>query len=66
MSHEQDLSMAAPYVLDALDELDRARFERHLGDCQECREEVAALREGLEEIVGENSIPPPPHLRAHR
>ena len=64
MSHEQDLSMAAAYALDALDELDRARFERHLADCQECREEVAALREGLEEIVGENSIPPPPHLRA--
>lgn len=33
----------APYVLGALDELDRAAFQRHLAECPRCRDSVAEL-----------------------
>ena len=35
----------AGYALHAADELERARAERHLRDCEQCREEVAEMRE---------------------
>ena len=35
---------AAPYVLGALEEDERAAFRRHLESCAVCREEVASLR----------------------
>ena len=33
-------SLAAPFALDALDELERRRFEAHLDSCVTCRDEV--------------------------
>lgn len=37
-------SLTAPYALDALDELERARFERHLAEgCADCIEEVTSF-----------------------
>jgi anti-sigma factor RsiW len=38
-------TLLGPYVMDALDSKDRARFERHLGRCQECTTEAGSLRE---------------------
>lgn len=38
-------ALSGAYVVDALDDLERARFERHLAECAECRDEVASLRE---------------------
>jgi anti-sigma factor RsiW len=38
-------TLLGPYVMDALDSKDRARFERHLARCQECTTEVGSLRE---------------------
>jgi anti-sigma-K factor RskA len=38
-------SMSGAYAVDALDDLERARFERHLADCPECTAEVASLTE---------------------
>ena len=38
-------TLLGPYVLDALDSEDRARFEQHLARCQECTTEVGSLRE---------------------
>jgi anti-sigma-K factor RskA len=35
----------AAYALDALDDDERERFERHLADCEECTEQLALLRE---------------------
>ena len=61
MSHEHE--MAAPYVLDALDDLDRTRFERHLDTCAECRDDVNALREGLDQIAASDAVSPPPAVR---
>lgn len=40
--------LAAPYVLDALDEDEAALFDQHLTECEVCRQEVVALREVVE------------------
>ena len=37
--------LLAAYALDALDDDERERFERHLPDCEECSEQLALLRE---------------------
>jgi anti-sigma-K factor RskA len=37
--------LLAAYALDALDDDERERFERHLQDCAECTEQLALLRE---------------------
>ena len=43
--------MAGAYALDALDERDRARFERHLAGCHECCREVGGLREATARLT---------------
>ena len=37
--------LSGAYAVDAVDDLERARFERHLAACEDCRAEVAELRE---------------------
>ena len=37
-------TLIGPYALDALDDGERADFERHLAECATCRDEVAGLR----------------------
>jgi anti-sigma-K factor RskA len=37
--------LLAAYALDALDDDERERFERHLANCEECTEQLAILRE---------------------
>lgn len=56
-------SLAAPYALDALDELERRRFESHLAQCAECREEVDTLLEVASHLV-EGDTQPSSGLRA--
>lgn len=38
-------ALSGAYALDALEPLERARFEAHLADCLPCRTEVAALHD---------------------
>ena len=38
-------ALSGAYAVDALDDIERAQFERHLADCAECRAEVDSLRE---------------------
>jgi hypothetical protein len=55
--------LSGAYALDALDELERRRFEAHLATCPSCRAEVAAFHDvaaALGETVG---AAPPPALR---
>lgn len=44
MEHDRLRESTALYVLEALDELERAEFERHLATCADCAEEVRSLR----------------------
>lgn len=37
-------SLVAPYALDALEPLERSRFEAHLEACADCREELAGFQ----------------------
>ena len=64
-------ALSGAYAIDALDDIERAQFERHLAECAECRAEVESLREAgglLAEAVA--AAPPPapagPGARRHR
>ncbi|GAA0466224.1 hypothetical protein Ade02nite_46900 [Paractinoplanes deccanensis] len=56
-------SLVGPYVLDAVDDLERAAFERHLRSCDDCRAEVAELREAAVRLADDLWSVPPPALR---
>jgi anti-sigma-K factor RskA len=56
-------ALSGAYAVDALDDLERARFERHLDVCEDCRTEVASLREAATLIAEETALAPPPALR---
>ena len=44
-------ALSGAYAVDALDDLERAAFERHLAECAECQAEVASLREAAAMIA---------------
>jgi anti-sigma-K factor RskA len=56
-------TLAGAYAMDALDGLDRARFERHLERCEECTREVAGLREATARLAGAAAVRPPDALK---
>ena len=56
-------SLSGAYVVDALDDLERARFETHLADCADCREEVRTLTEAASLLGASASAAPPAGLR---
>ena len=55
--------LTGAYAVDALDDLERARFERHLDECDDCRFEVAELRETAALLADSVSMAPPAGLR---
>ncbi|GAB3016899.1 hypothetical protein GCM10011376_03200 [Nocardioides flavus (ex Wang et al. 2016)] len=55
--------LTGAYAMDALDELERARFEQHLAQCDDCRAEVAELRETAALLSETVAVPPPTSLR---
>jgi anti-sigma-K factor RskA len=55
--------LTGAYAMDALDELERARFEQHLAKCEDCRAEVAELRETAALLSETVAVPPPASLR---
>jgi anti-sigma-K factor RskA len=56
-------TLAGPYAMDAISEPDRARFERHLAGCDECRREVAGLREATARLAAATAASPPPAMK---
>lgn len=56
-------ALSGAYAVDALDDVERARFERHLSECSDCREEVANLREASALLADTVATAPPPGLR---
>src|SRR5207237_426039 len=58
-------SLVAPYALDALDEQDGRAFEQHLALCEQCREDLAGLREAAAMLAyGAGRATPPPQAPA--
>ena len=55
--------LVAAYALDALDEDERAAFERHLSECEQCRDQLAELQEAAAALAFAESREPPPELR---
>ena len=57
-------TLTGPYVLDALPDDERTRFEAHLAECQFCTAEVAELRDAAIKLATQVETAPPPHLKA--
>ena len=57
-------TLAGAYALHAVDDLDRARFERHLAECPSCAAEVAELNDAMAAFSDATSEAPPAGLRA--
>jgi anti-sigma-K factor RskA len=53
-------SLGGAYALDAVDDIERAAFDRHLAECETCSFEVAEYRETVGRLAeGAWSVPPP-------
>ncbi len=57
-------ALTGAYAVDAVDDVERARFERHLETCADCRSEVASLQAAASELSHLADLMPPPELRA--
>ena len=57
-------TLAGAYALDAIDDLDRARFVEHLAGCPSCAAEVAELIETMGALTEATDESPPAGLRA--
>lgn len=58
-------ALVGAYVLDAVDDLERAAVERHLRECADCRTEADELRETAARLADGAWSVPPPRLRAN-
>ncbi len=56
-------ALVGAYAVDALDDLERAAFERHLANCSTCQTEVAGLREAAGMMGATVATAPPASLR---
>jgi anti-sigma-K factor RskA len=52
--------LTAAYALDALEADDAAAYEAHLGQCERCRDELAALSEAAAALAWAPNAPAPP------
>ena len=55
--------LAGAYVLDALDDAERERYERHLRDCPACAEDVRRMTSTATALAMAVTAEPPPGLR---
>jgi anti-sigma-K factor RskA len=56
-------ALAGAYALDALDDAERARFERHLASCATCPDEVRGFTAAAAELGRAAAVTPPPALK---
>lgn len=56
-------ALSGAYAVDALDDIERAAFDRHLAGCADCRDEVASLREAAGLLAETTTMEPPAELR---
>ena len=64
MRRRSDLhALAGAYAMDAVPQPDRAAFERHLAECEPCRQEVRGLREATAALAAATAVQPPAAFR---
>lgn len=51
--------LTALYIVDALDDIERRRYESHLADCPDCQAELEELDSGFGEYVAASAEPVP-------
>ncbi|WP_439382941.1 anti-sigma factor [Amycolatopsis lexingtonensis] len=56
-------TLTGAYALDAVSDVDRAEFERHLEECSACRQEVEELRATGAMLGVAAEVAPPPELK---
>jgi anti-sigma-K factor RskA len=56
-------ALAGAYALDAVDDLERVAFSRHLAECETCRTDVDEMREAAARLADGTWSVPPPGLR---
>jgi len=56
-------TLSGAYAVDALDDIERAKFERHLSECSTCLAEVDSLREAAAVLADTAFMAPPAALR---
>lgn len=56
-------ALCGAYAVDAVDDLERAAFDRHLADCEACAAEVAEYRETATRLAEGTWAVPPPRMR---
>ncbi|MDQ3787179.1 MAG: zf-HC2 domain-containing protein, partial [Actinomycetota bacterium] len=64
MSSPDVHALTGAYVLDAVPELERVAFERHLAECDACTQEVRELRETATRLALAATADPPQELKA--
>jgi anti-sigma factor RsiW len=57
-------ALSGAYALNALNDLERAEFARHLAICDSCQAEVDSLRDTAAHLAEVSATPPPADLRA--
>ena len=57
-------ALSGAYAVDAVDDVERVRFERHLAGCEACQTEVASLQAAAAELSALSELSPPPSLKA--
>jgi anti-sigma factor RsiW len=62
--HARHRDDVAPYLLGAMNDLERQAFERHLRGCSECRDELERLQPAAAALPGSvEQLEPPPGLK---
>jgi anti-sigma-K factor RskA len=56
-------ALSGAYALDAVDDVERAEFERHLGTCADCQAEVEGFRATAVQLSSILDVTPPERLR---
>ena len=51
-------ALSGAYAVDALDDIERAQFERHLAECPACTAEVGSLREAAALLAETTAVDP--------
>ncbi len=57
-------ALVGAYSVDALDDIERASFDKHLAGCPACRAEVDSLREAAAALADDVAVAPPAELRS--